>query len=604
MQLSDLTVEVRNKSLNRVGVIRPEDMNLTIVDLYCNVGTWTLKLPEEHVLVPALSSSGAGIIITGPDGKELFSGPVDSPQSDTSSDDPGGTVTFTGESDNHVLSDMLSLPDPASASMEVQNKAHDTRTGPAETLMHDYVRYNVGPNAVPDRNRGIVMGANGARGDVLTKNPRFQVLGDLLNELSVVSNIGFRIVQRGDLRTFETYPITDRSAEIRLDVENGSLASAKFAKTVPGVTRVLVAGQGDLTERQLLYADTPESLAAEVEWNRRIERFVDQRQTDQMSDLQQAADELLAEQGFTAYTFAVVPADDTETSMRFGIDYYLGDRVTVVIDGAELEADVVGMALAINNEGIRLAVQVGDPYLFGGDTTIRTVKDIENRVSQLERNTSSGNLTAVGLKAGPNGTYRVEVDGSEASVRFADPTHTYQDGKVAGGDRSLTMQHSMGAASEAHSEVSVDPTKARLKATANGASPASCTFDVTPNGPVSGKPVALLSETWRNVSNLGTGVAAGTGNDLPQYRKDASGNVFCVGRLTLPAGIVSGTVIATLGFAPTRYLPGFQVAASGGSTPSATLDIDTSGQVIYNRASGAASSNTAVYLTGLNFPTF
>jgi hypothetical protein len=52
------------------------------------------------------------------------------------------------------------------------------------------------------------------------------------------------------------------------------------AVSPPGATRVLVAGQGNREDRQFIEMTSTDATAAEALWGRRIERFVDQRNTN------------------------------------------------------------------------------------------------------------------------------------------------------------------------------------------------------------------------------------------------------------------------------------------------------------------------------------
>lgn len=384
-----LTVEVRNKDLVRVGQITLDDLDLKVTDLFNNVGTWTITLPSEHPMVDALREPGSGIIITGP-ANIVISGPMTNPEFATSPTDPDGTVTFTGVTDDIILRDYLSIPEPSNPDLTTQTKAHDKRTGPAETLLHQYVNANLGPAAPAARRKAnLIMGTNHARGPVITKSPRFPVLGNLLYEIAMAGNLGFRVVQRDDKLVFETYEVVNRTSTIRLDVRNGQLLGQKVVVSPPTATRVLVAGQEEGVERQFIYRDNATSLAAEAEWGRRIERFLDQRQTNVVSELEQAGDEVLADEGYTATSAQVTPAEDT--TMLFGTDWYLGDSVVVVVEDRELQSTVTGIILSINSDGFKIGAQIGDISQFDKDASYaKRVTTLEDRVAQIEQNVEVG----------------------------------------------------------------------------------------------------------------------------------------------------------------------------------------------------------------------
>jgi ReqiPepy6 Gp37-like protein len=389
VRLEDLTVEVRDKALTRQGLIRPEELSLEVEDQFNNVGSWKVTLGAENPLADILRTPGAGLIITGPS-DVLMSGPMVKSEFAATPEDPGGSIVFEGVSDTVVLSDMLAFPEPSNPNGATQKLAHDVRQGPTESVMHSFVNANIGPAAPPERRKAnLIMGTNGGRGPTVTKSARFPVLGNLLTELALLGKLGFRVVQRGTDLVFETYAITDRTQTVRLDVLNGTLAGQRVAVSPPGATRAIVAGQGELTSRQFLQVDTAISRAAEADWGRRIERFVDSRNTDKWEELQQSGDEVMEDEGFTGINVQAVPMDDT--AMRFGHEWHLGDRVSVVVDDQELTSDVTGMVLKADKEGFRVGALLGNPTGFSLERALhKRVTTMDARVSQLERSSTGG----------------------------------------------------------------------------------------------------------------------------------------------------------------------------------------------------------------------
>lgn len=399
MRLEDLTVEVRDGSLTRLGVIRPEELDFRMEDRFNNVGTWKLTLAAEHPMVPHLKEPGAGIIVTGPS-DVLMSGPTNKPEFQATPGDPLGTITFEGVSDTVILADALSYPTPTTGDVTAQVNPHDVRTGPAETLLHEYVNANIGPGAVASRRKAnLIMGTDEGRGATLTKRPRFPVLGNLLYEIAVTSGLGFRVVQRGDNLVFETYVITDRTREIRLDVANNTLSGSRVALSAPTATRIIVAGQGEQEERKFLQVDNADSIAAETAWGRRIERFVDQRNTNEDAELTKAGEEVLAEEGFTAVAVQAVPNDDIEGLMRYGVDWGLGDAVTVVIHDTEYANTVTGFVIICEPNSFKVGAILGDPTKFDPEAALQgRVTDTARRVSELERNLETTNDLAAKIE--------------------------------------------------------------------------------------------------------------------------------------------------------------------------------------------------------------
>jgi hypothetical protein len=304
--------------------------------------------------------------------------------------DPDGTVSFEGVSDTVCLADSLAFPQPSNADGASQTEAHDVRSGKVETVMHAYVNANIGPSAPAARRKtGLIMGTDGARGPIINQSARFPVLGNLLTEIALLGQLGFRVVQRGANLVFETYAITDRTAFVRLDVRNGTLSGQKVGISPPGVTRAIVAGQGDLTERQFLQVDNAESIAAEADWGRRIEQFIDQRNTDDWTELQQAGDEALEGAGFTAINVQVVPMEDSQA--RFGKEWGLGDSLVVIVDDQELKSTVTGYVIKADRDGFRLGALLGDATGFDASAALnKRVANTETRLSNLEANSGGG----------------------------------------------------------------------------------------------------------------------------------------------------------------------------------------------------------------------
>ena len=413
MKLSDITVEVRDKALNRLGVISNNELDLELIGEHNNVGSWKLILPLEHHLTEAMRTPGSGLIVTGPN-DVLMSGPTLQPELAVTPDDLGGTVTFEGTSDTVILADMLAFPEPTNPDPETQLEAYDIRSGLAETVLHEYVDANIGPSAPVARRRGIIMGTDLGRGVSVQKSARFLVLGELLSELAGPSGLGFRIVQRPAGLTFETYEVQDRTAFIRLDARNGTLAGQKVATSAPGLTRVIVAGQGEGVERQLLYFDNAASLQAEADWGRRIERFIDQRQTSDVLELTQAAVEALAEGGDTIISIQAVPVENE--SMTFGVDWYMGDLVSVVVEDVELSSVVTGYTLLAHDDGFKVGATIGTVGKASATIPDRVI-GVEQRVSALERHSNGDPTGSIQMFAGAQApTGYVKCDGTEYST--------------------------------------------------------------------------------------------------------------------------------------------------------------------------------------------
>ncbi len=384
MKQEDLLVEVRDKTLTRVGAIPADLLTMEAEDVHNNVGTWKLQINAEHPLAAVLSTPGAGIIVTGPS-DVLFSGPVTKTENAVTATDPLGTLTVEGVDDTIILGDMLAWPEPTNGDASTQSRAYDDRTDTAESLMHYYVNANCGPSAPSNRRRaGLIMGTNGARGAIVSKAARFQQLGELCKELAEPAGLGFRVVQRGANLVFETYAVQDRTKEARLGVVNNTLAGQRVSVSTPAKTRVIVGGDGDGSNRLFVPVDNADSIAAETDWGRRIETFIDERSSTDTAELTQKGTEALADGGTTVRAAQAVPMEDS--ALDFGRDWFLGDKVSVIVGGTEMAAVVTGVVLKVDSDGYRLGATLGDPTPLSPEAAAASAqKDLESRVSSLER---------------------------------------------------------------------------------------------------------------------------------------------------------------------------------------------------------------------------
>lgn len=404
MKLEDVVVEVRDVDLIRQCAIPNDDLNLTFKDVPLGVGEWKLALPQEHNAVQYLEQPGSGLIVTHiPTGKVLISGPTDQDSFEASPEDPNGTLTCNGLSDSTMLWEKLCYPDPTRMS-DAQQTAYDVQQGYANVLMRYFVTHNLGSGSLAARNGGLdlyvdgqVTGTEPNYGSANTKaSVRFDVLGDVLVSLANTAGLNFRLVQAEFVNDYgttvpyialEIWPRRDLTATVRLDVLNGTLDTQQVQRQGPSISRVVVAGQGEGEDRTLIDVTTPEVLAASDKYGRRIERFLDQRNTNDVDELTQSGMELIDAGGLPTTAVKVVPSNDQ--SMQYG-QWLAGDTVTVVVAGQEATAAVTEAAFILDDTGFTVGAAVGDVSRFSADGALQQqANETAGRVSQVERTTSA-----------------------------------------------------------------------------------------------------------------------------------------------------------------------------------------------------------------------
>lgn len=391
MRVEELTVEVRDENLNRVGQILPVDLvGFKAVLRFNNVGTWEIDLPVGHPMGELLRLPGYGLVVTGPQGV-LLSGPTTSAENTKERGNPEGSWIINGSDDSIILGERLAYPTPATADVTAQTSAYDTVSNiKASTAMYGYINRNLKPGVAPTARAvtGLTLAADTSIGSLVTKSARFNVLGELLTELAVVDGLGFDIKQQDYDLVFSVYQPVDRSLEIRMDVANNTLSKTSYGYAAPGVTRAIVAGQGQAEDRTFVEVTTTDSTSAQALWARRIENFIDQRNTNDANELNQAGLERLAEAGNTITSVDVVPSSDT--TMRPFVDWDLGDRVGVVIGGQEVAAVVTQIAITIESDGVRIGATVGEPTGVDYESLIaKRQQSTGRKINALERKESA-----------------------------------------------------------------------------------------------------------------------------------------------------------------------------------------------------------------------
>lgn len=421
MQPEQITVEIRSAALGRVGIIDLDYVtDLKMVKRFRNVGSWTMSLPCEYDMAQQLAQPGRGIIVYGPVDAVgtigvMFSGNVDSFTKEESSDDLDGTYHFVGNDDNIHFADGLAWPEPSNPDVTTQTESHDVRTGPAETLIRGYLGDNLVPGIAPAARAvtGLTLGAASAfQGSSVKMSARFDVMGQLLNDIAVAGGVGFELLQSGGSIALRVYTPEDKSDYVQMDLQNDLLTKTSYGFGAPKATRVIVAGQGEGVDRQFIYTTSVDAAAAETAWRRKVEVFKDRRDTDDPVELTQEGTSIIDENGKTITSLSVVPND--EETMQYGIDWRLGDIVSVVVDDTVLAAVVTEAVIAIDAEGVRTAATIGDPVGFDYESRLADRQSTqEKRLAALEKN------EGVGVGAAPVGI--VPVGGTIGWYGASDP---------------------------------------------------------------------------------------------------------------------------------------------------------------------------------------
>lgn len=378
-------IYVRDQNFNKVAEI-DDYASLEMVSRFNAVGAWTMEIHTNTAAARELVKPRAGIIVKR-DGITVFSGPVTQRKRkwDISTDQ----LTLSGLDDNVWLSRYLALP--VTSGPPYTTADYDVKTGPVETVMKAYVTANMGSGAKADRQLNITIEPDRARGTTVTGRARFCTLLDLFSTLALAGgDIGFRIVQAGNGLQFFVYQPADKTASAVFSPALGNLLSFEYSDADPDANYIIVGGNGDGTARTFVESGDPGSIAAYG----RIEEFLDNRNTSNVSELNQAIIAELAQKA--QKTSLTITPVDTE-SIAFGQDYSLGDRVSVILtqqneaggqDVLDTIQDVVReVRFKITTDGEVITPFIGTPDTLSHPIMgiFRKMKQLNNRVSNIER---------------------------------------------------------------------------------------------------------------------------------------------------------------------------------------------------------------------------
>lgn len=288
-------------------------------------------------------------------------------------------LRVSGKDDMLWLRDRITLPNPANAADQQGSNAYYKDKKPADELIFDLVRKNVGQNARTGRRLPLSALAPSGNAGVASVNTRFKTV---LEEVEVLARgkLNLRMTQ-DDIARQTVMTINagrDYSRAIRLTESNSGLTDFDMAEEAPTVTSVLVAGQGEGEARTLKLVEGNTN-----DWGVTAEVFQDRRDTDDLDQLIQAGEETL-EEGREKSTISM-EIGETPTK-RFGEHFWLGDTVTVQLADGSIITDIVQSAqIDWGAEGRTVKLTVG-PVLEEQDAPrwVPLVRTLQAQIRALQ----------------------------------------------------------------------------------------------------------------------------------------------------------------------------------------------------------------------------
>jgi hypothetical protein len=403
-------VEVFDRDLKRVGEI-DEWLSLNFTVRLRQEGSWQI-LVKDGTRQSQLIQKGGGVVIW-QDGVDtpVLSGQVDTFQKYwTKLQHTGpGSVYIAGKCHNTLAYRRLAFPDPARAVSQQYLSRLYSRTvkeSKAGHAIYTELRNALGPGALADRRIPNVNFTDSTAGMSLSDTLRFDVIGAKLEEWCETRNVAYRFIynpdtQKLDLELFEP---RDLSKEVRFSPELGNLREYIWTLTAPKVTRAIVGADGENRER---YYYQKIDTASETEWGMQVEQFVDRRDiplkldlgtgdpvkadasmtttdyNDAVAAVQEAATDALIE-GEKNGNFQIYPIDTPECA--FGKHYFVGDKVTIAVDGIEYSDIVREVVISVDDAGNTqdISPKIGQQGTGEPLNLYKTVYDMQKKLRKLE----------------------------------------------------------------------------------------------------------------------------------------------------------------------------------------------------------------------------
>lgn len=373
---------------------------LTVVERHISngPGTWVLEGPSDSLSV---FTPGMGCILF--DGETFVaSGQLQEPQRSYEADDGGkmaDTTTLGFIDDTDELWSRLAWPDPTHALTGVPSSfstTYDTRTGPRETILLEYIAANLGPAApiISRRLAPLFLPTSLGRGGSTTYEARMETLGEIAGKLGEAGNFDVHIRHDEPAGVPRLTLVIEAVQDVSADIVFGSAEAARatgvvsswhYSMAAPTTTDAILFSSGDLALREgSRFTDE----AAVTRWSRRRETLIDQGYTDDLSVITDAGAKAL-EDGASPVEAVIQVSDAGDAIYRS--TYHLGDRIGIEVPGLPLEIasprvrEVV--TTVIPKQKDQRVIAVGGP----GATSIEppdaaSLTKAMRRVAKLERN--------------------------------------------------------------------------------------------------------------------------------------------------------------------------------------------------------------------------
>lgn len=371
-----MLVEMRNEKLEYRG--RLQVISGQMVLRNTGVGTW--QIDADWASMAERLQPGWGVRICDDEGL-IMSGPVD--KFEIKATGKTRTLTASGVSDMHLLQDMVTIPDPGDKDKPpVFDQMTDSwkKSGKAETVILELISTMIGPKASPVyRVPDLEVPASEGRGENITLATRFKNLLEEIQAQAQAGKVILDIRQDGLHRFVDVTVPRDRTRQVRLTRQSGAVGDYTLSQEALTANDIIVGGTGESAARPLFRKANPLD-----EWNRHITKFEDKGSSGKSEEMQQAAKTAL-EEG-VAKSLVTFDLEDT-AGRRFGRDFGIGDKITIDLDGAQVQDTVQTAEISWDQAGRKIKLQVGpvpdeSKLNQASGELVKTVKQLRRQLAE------------------------------------------------------------------------------------------------------------------------------------------------------------------------------------------------------------------------------
>jgi len=255
-------------------------------------------------------------------------------------------------------------------------------TARAEQVIKSFVRDNLGSGALIFRQKsGFTIEPNHspALGNFARGRARFDNLLELIQDIAL-PDLSLPREQRIEVQfymeglTFKIREVADLTDKIKLSKDLDTIKRFSYTAKASKGNYLYVGGKGSEGDREVIEWGNNEGSIPRYGL---IERFVDATGGDSITDLYATAiEELVKTQDNT--TMEVEPID--KPFMTIIDDYWVGDKVTAIVDGSEFQEVIREATISITGgDVVRITPVLGTP-----DTRSEEVLELFRRVRQLD----------------------------------------------------------------------------------------------------------------------------------------------------------------------------------------------------------------------------